>query len=324
VIKVAVLLSFFILYTLSYNVDQEGTTVSGISSGGYMAVQYHVAYSGAIKGAGVFAGGPYYCAEGQLTNALTRCMYAIGIDANRLVTLTKDFSNKLLVDNVANITGSKVYLFSGSADTVVYPACMKAAETYYKALGADIKTEFTLRSEHALPTTDFGNACTFRGAPYINKCQYDGAGETLKHAYGTLNPRGTAKSGNIKTVDQVRFIPSGWTTTTLSVGARAYAYVPDSCASGSKCKVHISFHGCLQTIADISDKYYTHSGFNEWAETNNIIVLYPQAAKSSFFSTNPNGCWDWWGYASSNYAHNSGPQMLMVKAMAESLTSNYY
>jgi len=37
-------------------------TVSGISSGGYMAVQFHVSYSSAINGAAIFAGGPFYCA----------------------------------------------------------------------------------------------------------------------------------------------------------------------------------------------------------------------------------------------------------------------
>jgi poly(3-hydroxybutyrate) depolymerase len=30
---------------------------------------------------------------------------------------------------------------------------------------------------------------------------------------------------------------------------------------------------------------------NEWADTNNIIVLYPQAVPSY---GNDYGCWDWW------------------------------
>ena len=34
-------------------------TVSGLSSGGYMAVQYQVAHSSSVAGAGVIAGGPY-------------------------------------------------------------------------------------------------------------------------------------------------------------------------------------------------------------------------------------------------------------------------
>eukprot|EP00003_Mantamonas_plastica_P023955 TRINITY_DN439_c0_g1_i2.p2 TRINITY_DN439_c0_g1~~TRINITY_DN439_c0_g1_i2.p2 ORF type:complete len:111 (+),score=24.94 TRINITY_DN439_c0_g1_i2:162-494(+) len=43
------------------NIDTSNISVSGISSGGYMAVQYHVAYSRYVKGAAVFAGGPWEC-----------------------------------------------------------------------------------------------------------------------------------------------------------------------------------------------------------------------------------------------------------------------
>ena len=38
--------------------DLSQTSTSGISSGGYMAVQLHVAYSSLVRGAGVLAGGP--------------------------------------------------------------------------------------------------------------------------------------------------------------------------------------------------------------------------------------------------------------------------
>src|SRR5262249_61408216 len=54
--------------------DAEQTaTVSGLSSGAYMAVQVHVAHSARIKGAGALAGGPYYCAQGSLWSAYYHC-----------------------------------------------------------------------------------------------------------------------------------------------------------------------------------------------------------------------------------------------------------
>src|SRR4051812_16984075 len=43
--------------------DSSEVTVSGISSGAFFAHQFHVAYSGLVKGAGLVAGGPYACAE---------------------------------------------------------------------------------------------------------------------------------------------------------------------------------------------------------------------------------------------------------------------
>ncbi len=50
----------------SFDVNAERTSVSGLSSGAYMAGQFHVAFSGTVIGAGIVAGGPYGCAEGQL------------------------------------------------------------------------------------------------------------------------------------------------------------------------------------------------------------------------------------------------------------------
>ena len=54
--------------------DLSATSVSGISSGGYMAVQFHIAHSATIIGAGVLAAGPYYCAQGSVWTALYNCM----------------------------------------------------------------------------------------------------------------------------------------------------------------------------------------------------------------------------------------------------------
>jgi poly(3-hydroxybutyrate) depolymerase len=46
----------------AFTVDPAQTSVSGLSSGAYMAGQFHVAFSAAIVGAGIVAGGPYDCA----------------------------------------------------------------------------------------------------------------------------------------------------------------------------------------------------------------------------------------------------------------------
>lgn len=48
-------------------------TVSGLSGGAYMAVQYHVAFSATVSGVGALAGGPYYCAINNVGLALGRC-----------------------------------------------------------------------------------------------------------------------------------------------------------------------------------------------------------------------------------------------------------
>jgi hypothetical protein len=46
-----------------YNAAIGESSVSGISSGAFMAVQFGTAWSSVIKGVGVIAGGPYWCAK---------------------------------------------------------------------------------------------------------------------------------------------------------------------------------------------------------------------------------------------------------------------
>ncbi|RDD63717.1 hypothetical protein [Ferruginivarius sediminum] len=48
---------------LGVSVDGGAISVSGVSSGGYMAGQYHLAHSTKLIGAGIIAGGPYACAR---------------------------------------------------------------------------------------------------------------------------------------------------------------------------------------------------------------------------------------------------------------------
>ena len=78
------------------NIDKTQTTVSGLSSGGFMAAQLHVAYSATFnKGAGIVAGGPFYCAEGSIVNATGRCMASpAGIPVSSLVSTTNTWASQ--------------------------------------------------------------------------------------------------------------------------------------------------------------------------------------------------------------------------------------
>src|SRR5262245_28532983 len=75
-------------------VDREQVSVSGVSAGGFMAVQLHVAHSATFtKGAGVVAGGPYYCAQGSFLDATGRCMkHDAAIPVPRLVAQTREWA----------------------------------------------------------------------------------------------------------------------------------------------------------------------------------------------------------------------------------------
>ena len=59
--------------TKTLHIDPKQISVSGISSGGFMAHQFHVAHSQDLMGAGIIAGGPYNCAQGSLNRAMLQC-----------------------------------------------------------------------------------------------------------------------------------------------------------------------------------------------------------------------------------------------------------
>jgi poly(3-hydroxybutyrate) depolymerase len=173
-----------------------------------------------------------------------------------------------------------------------------------------------------VPTVSAGNACDLTASPYIGNCNYDWAGSMLQHLYGQLNPRnGSTLSGQILEFAQSDFVAGNpWLAGMSNYG---YAYVPASCTGGAQCKVHVSFHGCKQFATEVGDAYYTKTGLNEYADTNNMIVLYPQTVATTVTPFNPNGCWDWWGYGSSHYADKQGPQIAAVRGMLTRLAANY-
>lgn len=301
-------------------IDKTQTTVSGLSSGGFMAVQLHVAYSSVFgKGAGIVAGGPFYCAEGSIVSATGRCMSSpAGIPTSTLVSTTNTWATQGHVDPVSNLQSSKVYLFSGTLDSTVKPGVMDALKTYYSSFvpAANVVYKKNLAAEHAMVTDDYGNGCSTNASPYISNCNFDLAGTMLQHLYGPLplNARITTAlpEGNFVEFKQSQFISNH------GMASTGWVYIPQACQAGSgvTCRLHVALHGCKQNVSTVQQKFVRNTGFNRWAESNNIVVLYPQTSTAA-----TNSCWDWWGYDSTNYAKKSGPQMAAIKAMVDRLTS---
>lgn len=66
-------LSLYVLAGAEPVQTTEDVTVSGISAGGFMASQFHVAFSSRVQGVGILAGGPFYCAMDSVSLAEGRC-----------------------------------------------------------------------------------------------------------------------------------------------------------------------------------------------------------------------------------------------------------
>ena len=303
---------------------QASVTVSGISSGGYMAQQFHTAFSSEVSGVGIVAGGPYYCAQGQMLNALNKCMQTmLGMPQAKIsLEAAENEARAARIDPVHNIASARVYIFSGTKDKTVVPKIAPViVETYkgWKVPAENIKTEFKLNAGHTFPTDDFGNPCaTESEPPFISNCGRDLAGEMLNHIMGPLEPKVPARANRLFSFPQLEGTHAD--IDRLSMYDKAYAYIPEGCENPDRagCRVHIAFHGCKQTVADLKDTFMTKAGYNDWAEANKIVVFYPQAQKSMLIN-NPNGCWDWWGYSGADYHTKSGPQMERVYLVLQKL-----
>jgi poly(3-hydroxybutyrate) depolymerase len=295
-------------------IDLAQTSVSGLSSGAYMAGQFHLAFSGSVAGAAIVAGGPYLCAEGQLALALTRCMQTSQGQPNPTLLLVgaERLAAAGAIDPLANLADDQVYVFAGTADRTVLPAVVARVPEFYALAGvppANIRHDDGVPAGHGFVTEDGPVPCSRTGAPYVNDCDLDQARLILEHLHGPLNPP-AAQAGATLAFDQTAYLTRAAAS---GMAATGRAYVPASCTrQGAACRVHVAFHGCKQTEALVGDAYTAGTGFNRWAETNGIVVLYPQAQDGP---GNPNGCWDWWGYTDQRYATKDGVQVAAVHRM---------
>jgi hypothetical protein len=262
------------------------------------------AYSATFKkGAGVVAGGPFYCAEGSVVPMPRGAAWPApsGIPTSTLISTTSKLGQRrACIDPVANLQASKVYLFSGTLDSVVKPGAMDALQDLLQQLCAG--SQHRLQEEHRRRTRDdhrrLWKHLLDQGRPLYQRLQFRPggrhAGPYLRHAESRNS--GTLPEGNFVEFNQSQFItnhgmaPTGW------------AYIPQACTTGTQCRLHVVLHGCQQNVTLVQQKYVRNTGYNRWADTNNMVMLYPQTSTAA-----TNSCWDWWGYDSANYAKKVRP-----------------
>ncbi|MEM5369767.1 poly(3-hydroxybutyrate) depolymerase [Paraburkholderia azotifigens] len=313
-----------------YNVRKGESSISGLSSGAFMTVQFHLAHSASFAGVGVIAGGPFRCSESfrgaaplaadaYVQSAEYICMSPLtpqtGPSAPRLAQLAHDTAQAGAIDPLSNLKGDRIYLFTGSRDTVVYSEVVMCTQRFYELLGVasgDILFDDTVPAGHSIVTDNPEDSLLDTNQPpYINQGGFMQSHRILQHIYEGLKPAAQQTSGRLLRFDQTEFFGG---EARASMGEFGYAYVPRSVEEGAPARVHVVLHGCKQGYsyvnyvygrADIANqapygnRYITTTGYNELADSNDIIVLYPQATGADGGGLqNPDGCWDWWGYTS--------------------------
>lgn len=307
--------------------DSDQASVLGVSSGGYMAAQLAVAWPERFSGVGVLAAGPWSCAQGALSLALNQCMTTRrglpsldDLDARR-----ERYAAQELVGSQEALSQLRAYIWHGAEDSVVTPELGSLLAEQWEAWLASpeeqlrwVKSEDTghgwpvrLPQEAAIDPQALGG-CRQGGGSHVLACNEDVASEMLSWLYPERPS--SPSSGELVAFDQSEFAVKGLADT-------GYVFIPEACEAGG-CPVSVALHGCQMSVDAIGDTFVRHSGLNHWAEEYRQVVLYPQA-KSSM--ANPQGCWDWWGFAESTWQINplhdtrDGTQVQALMAMLDRL-----
>ena len=330
-------------------------TVSGLSSGGFFAHQFHVAFSGTVRGVAILAGGPYGCVEvidnpfwpfrklDRSSAAVVACTHYFGSrywglrpdppraeDVRQLIEAAHRAGE---IDDPAHLADDRVWLFRGELDEVVPAAVADSLADLYRLLGVDGEAlhvepgDPERPASHGIPVESFTGEsrypprdCAEYALPFVIECGYDAAELLLRHLYPegfSSEPVDPHGAGSLRAFDQTEFFQPSRTAGLSGVG---YIYIPETCRS-EECRLHVAFHGCRQH-ADaqgddrVHDDFIRDAGYNRWAGANRLVVLDPQATEAA---GNPRACWDFWGYSGDAWRTRDGIKMHAAKSMVERL-----
>lgn len=281
-------------------------TVSGLSAGAFQAVQLQVAYADLFRGAGVIAGGPFGCAEGQIWRAIGLCMREPEkISGSSLRERYRMLAKQGLVSPETEIAKAKVYVFAGAKDTVVRPAAGEKTAEFFTALGARVEKANDLPAGHGFPTLQTDNPCEKEKTPWLVNCGSNTAAKMLAFLTGESEETADWDRGSLKRFSQVVFDPRRQ----AGLAAEGFVYLPRAC-SRKACPVHLALHGCRQSEDAVGTAFAEKAGYLEWAERHDWIVVFPQLTPGP---GNPNGCWDWFGYTGADYSLRTGVQPRVLR-----------
>jgi poly(3-hydroxybutyrate) depolymerase len=289
-------------------------SISGVSAGAAMAVQYAVAHSATIMGVGAIAGPPWHCADGHLAQSVNRCMCgreAIPPKADEARALAGRGEIDPLVSGRPTAL-KQSYVFQSAGDGTVKKPSGEASIAFLadfigKAPVADFgnATDQSNAARHGIISPEGTDQCDIENDndTYIRKCRAeDNAGKLLlallapgQH-YDTQFRQADIPASDIWAFSQQPMIEAvkssaGFITIDTMLGFRSarrldldmadkgYIYVPPACRqAGSRCGIHVALHGCRQDAR----QFAIRAGYNNWAQHYRIMILYPAIKPDSF------------------------------------------
>jgi poly(3-hydroxybutyrate) depolymerase len=296
--------------------DSNGVTISGVSSGAAMAVQYAVAHSQSIIGVGAIAGPAWGCADGRISRAVNVCMCG-GQAPESKVDVARELAASGRIDSLSSGKPRalrRAYVFHSAADATVVAQSGIAGIAFLAAfVGAEPVVDWgnaadgSAQAGHGIVSPDGMDSCAADGreTSYVRRCgARDNAGKLLSALYPDVPFDASRRVNDVpetelwkfdqkQVIDRVKaggstvswddwswFYPWLYSTPrreNFDMAATGYVYVPPSCRqAGRSCRVHVALHGCKQDVREFAMR----AGYNNWAEHFGVIVVYPAVEPS--------------------------------------------
>ena len=295
--------------------DKDSVTISGVSSGAAMAVQYAVANSASIAGVGTIAGPAWGCAGGKFSTALDGCMCGRQAVDSRFSDAVKMAHGGALemFDAMDPHTGKpkallRSYVFHSPADiTVVKESGQTSSRFLRDFTGQSPKEDRGNKSDHSNQAghgilSPYGtDSCPVNGkeTSYVRNCRkHDNAGRLFRELYGKVSPEKSRMKmpGTIfevwefnqqALIDEMRKDPR----TNPIVASDMYPPPQhseqrknfDLAGTGylyvpSACRSgqrQCRVHIALHGCKQDPRTFAVQAGYNYWAEKYDVIVVYP-------------------------------------------------
>jgi len=288
-----------------------------------MAAFHFAAFPELTTGLAQLNGAPYGCQTqlwaGEVETLRGPCHTGKYLNVTALAEYITVTAEAGLIGDLSLWLDKPIFLVAGDADVVVDHEVVEKSLELYSQYSSKVTYRLLRGLDHAFATDrPVRETFFFPGAvsPILRDLGVDEAGHLLMHLLGPLRPRGKAQRNNLRTVLQHDFVPKGWNSITANMDEVGFVYAPSACQERPlTCRMHVVYHGCYATASNIGDGFYWWAGYNDWAESNNLIILYPQAA----FWHGSKACWDYYGYTGAKFDTRQSSQLVTVNNMVRAL-----
>jgi hypothetical protein len=266
-------------------VDRNQISISGLSSGGWLAVQYHIAHSHQIMGIGILAGGPYHCAGStSFTCSYTpyallpydscQAMYVCSRTAAEAsfwgfyigppdfqysVTSARQEAEQGTVDSLSGLKNDRVWMFTGGRedrfphDRLVPHEVVSELKKFYEALFALPEVDNPKQDIEMVDSVQVEHAMV-TDSPGPDECDRFGPPYIDDCSYPAaekllefIYPQRPKVSEPSSTGNLVAFDQRFVSSDPRSgMNDRGRLYIPGACRNGAQCPLHVALHGCSQ------------------------------------------------------------------------------